>query len=203
MTPSRTRFAHGRPRRGSHAGRRRVQAGCLCDRRTRAFSTARACACRVGGPSGSPPPGSRSSRAVAAPALGPRVFDTAGAMLASSPPIVASHRPASAWSTASISAGGVTGTAADRDAATCAMPGDRSLVVITVLMSSSASTGLRAGPSFSWSWPGPGPRVPTCGRAGRGRAIPPVLVGARLGIKGSYRNRLAWCRPRDRRRCPQ
>ena len=45
-----------------------------------------------------------------------------------------------------------------------------------------------------------------CPRAdvpGGGRAIPPVLAGARHGIKGSHRNRLAWCRPRDRRRCPQ
>ena len=203
MTPSWTRFAHGRPRRGSRAGRRRVQAGCLCDTRTGAFSTARACACRVGGPPGSPPPGSRSSRAVAAPALGPRVFDTAGAMLASSPPIVGSHRPASASSTASISAGGVTGTAADRDAATCAMPGDRSLVVITgshVLLRQHGLTGR----SFFFlvaAWTRPA--RPPCGRAGRGRAIPPVLADARHGIKGSHRNRLAWCRPRDRRRCPQ
>ena len=45
-----------------------------------------------------------------------------------------------------------------------------------------------------------------CPRAdvpGGGRAIPPVLADARHGIKGSHRNRLAWCRPRDRRRCPQ
>jgi hypothetical protein len=99
---------------------------------------------------------------------------------------------------------GVTGTAADRDAATCAMPGDRCLVVITgshVLLRLARAYG----PALLFPVRGMD-LARACPRAdvpGGGRAIPPVLADAGHGIKGSHRNRLAWCRPRDRRRCPQ
>src|SRR5580700_7240271 len=48
------------------------------------------------GPPASGLPGSRPPRASAAPRPGPRAFDAAGATRASSPPIVASQRAASA-----------------------------------------------------------------------------------------------------------
>jgi hypothetical protein len=69
----------------------RVQAGCRSETRVRALASARACASRVGG---APGPGRSAWGCMSA--SGPRAFDTAGAMPASSPPSVASHRAASA-----------------------------------------------------------------------------------------------------------
>ena len=70
----------------------RVQTGCLAETRTRALASARAWTFRVGGPAGARPPG--CSLAAGAPGL--CAVDTAAAISASSPPIVASHRAASA-----------------------------------------------------------------------------------------------------------
>ena len=56
------------------------------------MASARACASRDGGQPALGAAGPAAATGAAARASGPRAFDTAGAMPASSPPIVASHR---------------------------------------------------------------------------------------------------------------
>ena len=81
---------------------------------------------------------------------------------------------------ASISAGGVTGTAVGQETVMCAIPRDRSLVVVTGFPNPlPPARGLRAGPSFpvaAWTKSAHA-RVRPCGRWTRAgcRQIPPVL----------------------------
>ena len=74
----------------------RVQVDCFAVTSASALSTVLACSSRDGGRPALGLPSSRPPQAAAVLPAGPRAFDTAGATRASSPPIVASHRAASA-----------------------------------------------------------------------------------------------------------
>ncbi len=118
----------------------RVQAGCRSETRIRALASAWACASREGGA-----PGSGPSACGCVSASGPRAFDTEGAMPASSPPSVASHRTASACQ----STGPVSLPWRDSRVASAAMCRSSREVGARPCLCSQARASSR---SFSWTW---------------------------------------------------